>query len=97
MNVNDHDSIAGNCRVLCASSGGIKFQFQGNSWWLLVYVMNVGGAGDVSAVAVKDSYTRWWLSMSNNNWERLIKFLLTSIKFFPTAAYNYGSKLQSFF
>lgn len=52
-------------RVPCASNGGIKFQFQGNSWWLLVYVMNVGGPGDVSTMAVKGSYSGW-LGMSHN-------------------------------
>lgn len=52
-------------RVPCVSRTGIKFQFQGNSWWLLVYVMNVGGAGDVSTMAVKGSYTGW-MSMSHN-------------------------------
>ncbi|XP_047337951.1 expansin-A18-like [Impatiens glandulifera] len=52
-------------RVACVRKGGIRFQFQGNGYWLLVYVMNVGGAGDVSAMWVKGTKTGW-ISMSHN-------------------------------
>ncbi|KAL9242854.1 hypothetical protein vseg_016813 [Gypsophila vaccaria] len=52
-------------RVSCQRSGGIRFSFQGNPYWLLVYVMNVGGAGDVYQMWVKGSNTNW-ISMSQN-------------------------------
>ncbi|KAF8027430.1 hypothetical protein BT93_E0358 [Corymbia citriodora subsp. variegata] len=52
-------------RVPCVRTGGIRFQFQGNGYWLLVYVMNVGGAGDVAGMWVKGSRTGW-ISMSHN-------------------------------
>ncbi|XP_042483906.1 expansin-A7-like [Macadamia integrifolia] len=52
-------------RVPCMRKGGIRFQLQGNGYWLLVYVMNVGGAGDIVSMAVKGSSTRW-ISMSHN-------------------------------
>ncbi|XP_019447681.1 PREDICTED: expansin-A7-like [Lupinus angustifolius] len=52
-------------RVPCARSGGLRFSFQGNGYWLLVYVMNVGGGGDISSISVKGSKTRW-ISMSHN-------------------------------
>lgn len=52
-------------RVPCVRTGGIRFQFQGNGYWLLVYVMNVGGAGDVASMWVKGSRTGW-ISMSHN-------------------------------
>ncbi|KAH0913303.1 expansin-A7-like [Brassica rapa] len=52
-------------RVPCKRSGGMRFQFQGNSYWLLVFVMNVGGAGDIKSMAVKGSRTNW-ISMSHN-------------------------------
>ncbi|XP_019059583.1 PREDICTED: expansin-A18-like [Tarenaya hassleriana] len=52
-------------RVPCRRSGGIRFQFQGNAYWLLVYVMNVGGSGDVGSMAVKGSRTNW-IAMSHN-------------------------------
>ncbi|CAN1147488.1 EXPA7 [Linum perenne] len=52
-------------RVPCGTSGGIRFQFQGNGYWLLVYVMNVGGGGDIAQMWVKGSKTVW-ISMSHN-------------------------------
>ncbi|XP_016484491.1 expansin-A7 [Nicotiana tabacum] len=52
-------------RVPCIRKGGIKFSFQGNGYWLLVYVMNVGGGGDVASMWVKGTKTNW-LSMSHN-------------------------------
>ncbi|CAI9093882.1 OLC1v1029474C1 [Oldenlandia corymbosa var. corymbosa] len=52
-------------RVPCPSRGGIRFTFQGNGYWLLVYVMNVGGGGDISSVWVKGTRTGW-ISMSHN-------------------------------
>ncbi|KAG2677449.1 hypothetical protein I3760_12G098000 [Carya illinoinensis] len=52
-------------RVPCARSDGLRFSFQGNGYWLLVYVMNVGGGGDISQMWVKGSKTGW-ISMSHN-------------------------------
>ncbi|KAI3923428.1 hypothetical protein MKW92_030029 [Papaver armeniacum] len=52
-------------RVPCARKGGINFSFQGNGYWLLVYVMNVGGGGDISQMWVKGT-TTGWISMSHN-------------------------------
>nr|CAB3466705.1 unnamed protein product [Digitaria exilis] len=40
-------------RVPCQRSGGVRLCLQGNYYWLLVYVMNVAAAGDVSDLAVK--------------------------------------------
>ncbi|PON64060.1 Expansin [Trema orientale] len=52
-------------RVPCIRSGGLQFSFQGNGYWLLVYVMNVGGGGDIAQMWVKGSRTDW-ISMSHN-------------------------------
>ncbi|XP_057462766.1 expansin-A18-like [Actinidia eriantha] len=52
-------------RVPCVRQGGLQFAFQGNGYWLLVYVMNVGGAGDISGMWVKGTKTGW-ISMSHN-------------------------------
>ncbi|KAG8382318.1 hypothetical protein BUALT_Bualt05G0065000 [Buddleja alternifolia] len=52
-------------RVTCVRKGGIRFSFQGNAYWLLVYVMNVGGGGDVANMWVKGTKTGW-ISMSHN-------------------------------
>lgn len=53
------------CRVPCNWKGGLRFSFQGNGYWLLVYVMNVGGGGDIASMSVKGSRTGW-ISMSHN-------------------------------
>ncbi|MBA0554611.1 hypothetical protein Golax_024819 [Gossypium laxum] len=52
-------------RVPCVRPGGLRFYFQGNGYWLLVYVMNVGGGGDIAQMWVKGSKTGW-ISMSHN-------------------------------
>ncbi|KAK8618107.1 hypothetical protein V6N13_115980 [Hibiscus sabdariffa] len=53
------------CRVPCVAQGGIRFYFQGNGYWLLVSVMNVGGGGDIAQMWVRGSKTGW-ISMSHN-------------------------------
>ncbi|XP_061348239.1 expansin-A7-like [Gastrolobium bilobum] len=52
-------------RVPCVRRGGLRFSLQGNGYWLLVYVMNVGGGGDIANMWVKGSETGW-ISMSHN-------------------------------
>ncbi|XP_049377605.1 expansin-A18-like [Solanum stenotomum] len=52
-------------RVPCVKKGGIKFSLQGNGYWLLIYVMNVGGSGDIASMWVKGTKTSW-LAMSHN-------------------------------
>ncbi|KAJ6701621.1 EXPANSIN-A15 [Salix koriyanagi] len=52
-------------RVPCVRIGGLRFRFQGNGYWLLVYVTNVGGGGDIASMWVKGSRTGW-ISMSHN-------------------------------
>jgi expansin (peptidoglycan-binding protein) len=46
-------------KTSCSRSGGIKFSLQGHTYYLLVLVYNVGGAGDLSSVSVKGSKTGW--------------------------------------
>ncbi|KAI3918089.1 hypothetical protein MKX01_041409 [Papaver californicum] len=52
-------------RVPCVKPGGLRFKFQGNGYWLLVYVMNVAGGGDISNMWVRGK-TGQWISMSHN-------------------------------
>ncbi|XP_043695890.1 expansin-A25-like [Telopea speciosissima] len=46
-------------RVPCFKTGGIKFEMNGNPYWILVLVYNVAGAGDIIDVKVKGSNTGW--------------------------------------
>ncbi|KAK1318889.1 Expansin-A25 [Acorus calamus] len=59
-------------RVPCIKKGGIRFELKGNPYWTLVLVYNVGGAGDVTGVAVKGERMRGWVRMTRNwgqNWQ----------------------------
>jgi hypothetical protein len=53
-------------RVPCVRKGGIRFALQGNAYWLLAYVMNVAGAGDVGEMWVKRGSSTGWIRMSHN-------------------------------
>ncbi|XP_074289184.1 expansin-A23-like [Silene latifolia] len=58
-------------RVPCVKRGGLKFQIQGNKFWVYVLVFNVGGVGDVVNMKVKGSSSTNWVQMTRSwgqNW-----------------------------
>jgi expansin (peptidoglycan-binding protein) len=46
-------------RVSCIKRGGVRFELKGNPNWVTATVLNVGGAGDVTALRIKGPNSDW--------------------------------------
>ncbi|CAM6127995.1 unnamed protein product [Calypogeia fissa] len=59
-------------RVPCIKKGGIHFTMNGNPYFNLILISNVGGAGNVVSAQIKGSKQSSWQRMTHNwgeNWE----------------------------
>lgn len=63
-------------RVPCRKPGGMKFSIQGNDFYNLVTITNVGGAGDIVGVEVKGTENLRWTKLKRNwgqKWQADVK------------------------
>ncbi|XP_010258406.1 PREDICTED: expansin-A25-like [Nelumbo nucifera] len=82
-------------RIPCVRSGGIKFEIQGNPWWMLVLVYNIAGDGDATDVKIKGSNTGW-IQMTRNwgqKWQTWVQLNGQSLSFQVTT--SDGKMVQS--
>ncbi|CAK9134021.1 unnamed protein product [Ilex paraguariensis] len=76
-------------RVPCKKQGGIRFTINGNPYFNLVSISNVGGAGDVTTMLVKGDDKLKWTTLKRNwgqKWETNAKLVGESLTFRVTTS-----------
>ncbi|CAN6876403.1 hypothetical protein Bca4012_078856 [Brassica carinata] len=70
-------------RVKCQTRGGVRFEIKGNPYFIMVLVYNVGGAGDVTSVAIRGNNSPW-IPMQRNwgqNWNTGVRLVGQRLSF----------------
>ncbi|CAK9865672.1 unnamed protein product [Sphagnum jensenii] len=75
-------------RINCVKAGGIRFTINGNPFFNLVTITNVGGSGIVVAVRMRGDYTAWYPMARNwgQNWQCSWKLVGQGIWFMVTTS-----------
>ncbi|KAL3697852.1 hypothetical protein R1sor_011928 [Riccia sorocarpa] len=77
-------------RVSCIKTGGVRFSLNGNPWFNLVLIYNVGGDGNAVSVQMKGSQTSWFAMTHNwgQNWHLSQKLQGQALSFQLTTGYG---------
>ncbi|KAL3688212.1 hypothetical protein R1sor_014521 [Riccia sorocarpa] len=70
-------------RVSCQRTGGIRFTINGNAYFILVLVSNVGGLGDIATLSMRGPKSHW-LAMQHSwgqNWQCTTSLLGRALSF----------------